>query len=293
MASIKTRSSARQKEAISSTPIATQHVGKQLREAREVKSITIESVSNELMIRKVYLEALENGTYKELPERVYATGFVRSYAQFMGLDPNELADQFKREAYGMNASYRVELTMPEPIIQTVVPSRGALIGAISVVVILSIGIYLSMRDTTPPPVAIPEAPVADTTTELVAPMEKANDTASFNLPESASIPATSPDTATVETAPPAPAVPEIFLEAVKASWTEIKDANGVVLYTGMLKEGQKLPIPNQQGMTLSTGNAGGLRLVINNEPQAALGNNSEVKRSLALDPLLTVKEQPN
>ncbi len=261
------------------TPAVSAHIGAQLRAAREARNMTVEDVADELMIRRFYLDAIENGNFKDLPERVYATGFVRAYAQLMEMDVHTAMDQFKRDAYGTRTGgYRVELTMPEPIVQTVMPSRTALMSAVAAVAVIAVGIFLATHESKQPASTVPVPPVAADVTEapVVTPPEATTTAA----------PAEGFQTAASAVATPAPVAEKAyFLEALQNAWLEIKDANGVVLYSDTLKQGQKLPIPDQQGLTYSTGNAGGLRLLLNDQAQAPLGRANEVKRNtpLALD----------
>jgi cytoskeleton protein RodZ len=259
------------------------HIGDTLREAREARDLTVENVSDELMIRRFYLEALEQGNFKDLPERVYATGFVRSYAQFVGLDPEAASEQFKRDAYGSRvANYRVELTMPEPVIQTVMPSRTAMLSAVAAIILIAVGIFFATRGNMPAPASIPEAPAAADIPEA-APLPPAAEESAFTGAMPASSEEAPAPTAAAETATPAPVEAGVFLEALQSSWLEVKDAKGTILFTNILKQGQKLPIPDQPGITVTTGNAGGLRMVVNGQPQAALGAANEVKRNMPLN----------
>lgn len=73
--------------------------GDRLREAREQLGFSLDVAEGETKIRKLYLEALEKEAFSLLPARVYAIGFVKKYAQFLGLDPEEMARIFKDLAY--------------------------------------------------------------------------------------------------------------------------------------------------------------------------------------------------
>lgn len=75
-------------------------VGQDLRNARLRRGDEIASVSRALKIRKDHLEALEEDRPEDLPGRTYALGFVRSYAQYLGLDANELAQRYKHDIKG-------------------------------------------------------------------------------------------------------------------------------------------------------------------------------------------------
>lgn len=70
-------------------------IGPQLRAAREAREISLEVAEEETKIRKKYLEALEAGTPEVIPGDVYARGFLRSYANWLGLDGNQLLERYK------------------------------------------------------------------------------------------------------------------------------------------------------------------------------------------------------
>lgn len=67
-----------------------QELGRILREKRESLGLSLDDVEDKTKIRKRYVEALESGDWSVLPGRVYARGFVRSYAEVLGLDGVEL-----------------------------------------------------------------------------------------------------------------------------------------------------------------------------------------------------------
>ncbi len=61
-----------------------------LLERRTSRSLTLEKVSQAIKIRQPYLAALEKGEWNELPGEVFVRGFIRRYAQYMGLDGDKL-----------------------------------------------------------------------------------------------------------------------------------------------------------------------------------------------------------
>src|SRR5580700_8729356 len=75
-------------------------VGQDLRAARLRRGDDLASVSRVLKIRKDHLEALEEDRLEALPGRTYAVGFVRSYADYLGLDPVQCVERFKEEITG-------------------------------------------------------------------------------------------------------------------------------------------------------------------------------------------------
>ena len=69
----------------------TNTVGEKLRSARAAQSLSLEQSSQATHIRVHYLEALEQGELGQIPSQAQARGFLRSYASFLGLDPEQIA----------------------------------------------------------------------------------------------------------------------------------------------------------------------------------------------------------
>ena len=73
--------------------------------ARERKGVDLARAERDTKIRVRYLSALESGDYRDLPGAVYTKGFLRNYALYLGLDPEDVLRQWRRE--------RGEATAPE------------------------------------------------------------------------------------------------------------------------------------------------------------------------------------
>ncbi len=72
-------------------------LGKQLRAVRRTAKLSLDQVAAQTRISKKYIQALESGTYDDLPAEVYAKGFLENYAQFLGFPVDEVLVQYKRE----------------------------------------------------------------------------------------------------------------------------------------------------------------------------------------------------
>jgi cytoskeletal protein RodZ len=72
-------------------------LGEKLQQLREENRLTVQNLSRKINIKVLYIEALESGKYDKLPTKVYAKGFVRSYARFFGVPEKNLLDLFERE----------------------------------------------------------------------------------------------------------------------------------------------------------------------------------------------------
>ncbi|MCS7461825.1 helix-turn-helix domain-containing protein [Paenibacillus doosanensis] len=70
-------------------------LGQLLRKARLDKKISLEQLEETTKIRKRYLEAIEDGDYKVLPGNFYVRAFIKSYAEAVGMDPNEVLRMYQ------------------------------------------------------------------------------------------------------------------------------------------------------------------------------------------------------
>jgi cytoskeleton protein RodZ len=69
-------------------------IGSSLREARERQELELSEIERETRIRSKYLQALEEDRFDHLPASAYAKGFLRTYADFLGLDAQRFVDEY-------------------------------------------------------------------------------------------------------------------------------------------------------------------------------------------------------
>jgi cytoskeleton protein RodZ len=72
-------------------------VGALLREARESLNLDLPDAAGGLRIRLVYLQGIESDNYAQLPGKTYVLGFLRSYAEFLGLDGDDVVARYRRQ----------------------------------------------------------------------------------------------------------------------------------------------------------------------------------------------------
>lgn len=96
-----------------------QTVGEELRRTRMQAGFDLSDVAAQLRIRSNFLSALEEGRPDALPGITYAIGYVRTYAGFLGLDPEAAVRRFKEEAAGLNS--KTQLVFPSPAPEGRVP----------------------------------------------------------------------------------------------------------------------------------------------------------------------------
>ena len=350
-----------------------EQIGSALKEARQAKGMKINDVSQQLRISVDYLSKLELGAFDELPAPAYVKGFLRSYSQFVALDPATLVARYT----ALTAESAAMPTYKIPV-GARPPQRSAPAIASMLVVCAGIayggwywinGSDVNDRMTMVPNeiVALPAVPAAiqDTPIDqgnlLSVPVDGQVQNQDLTLPTKpkevstaeALIPtqsvATTLETKTITTEAPAAVVPahpfeiaagivaprklavppvdangpllsgdlaeiqvitpasqggemrvagnsatanlrvpaqEITIRAVAASWVEIVRDNGEEVMAKLMRVGDSYVVEGNTRLYLSTGNAGGLEIIIGNDDPRPIGETGQIVRDL---PLITDK----
>ncbi len=87
-------------------------IGEKLRSTREAKKLSLKDVAKDTNISVLYIEALENEEFDRFPGETYVTGFMRSYADYLKLDADEIIQHYKAFKIGESATPLEELTRP-------------------------------------------------------------------------------------------------------------------------------------------------------------------------------------
>jgi len=129
-------------------------VGPYLEAVRVQQNLSVATISERTHIKASYIEAIEQMTLEALPTKSFAIGFVRGYAEALGLDPRPVVDRFKGEA-GYGAHRKDEdlgaATAPAAPPKEVEPVRLSLI---AVLLILGFMVWCAYLVTHPGPDAV-------------------------------------------------------------------------------------------------------------------------------------------
>lgn len=287
--------------------IVAPRAGADLRAARERLAWPLHDAAAALRIRPAYLQALEDGELNRLPGNAYALGFLRSYADALGLDPAEMLRRFKAEA--AEVMDQSELAFPAPAAE-----RGMPAGAVILLgLVLAVGVYAGWyrlsgegrlpaeavtaipeklaslaEQALPPSVLVPAgqvvAPVAVAIsvepTPLVPMLSPSSAAAALVIPDQ-SVPSPIIPPPAV---PPDPDQPRIMLRASADAWMQVRDRTGAPLLNKVLKAGETWAVPPRPGLLLATGNAAGTEILVDGVVTPALGASGAVRRDLPLDP---------
>ena len=76
----------------------------------------------------------------------------------------------------------------------------------------------------------------------------------------------------------------VVLRAREESWVQVRDSENAPVITRVLKPGDVVRVPDRSGLTLLTGNAGALDVLVDGELVPPVGPKGQVRRDIALDP---------
>jgi len=303
--------------------------GDALRQQRKALGLNLADVAAALRIKPAYLAALEGGRPDQVPGHTYAIGFMRAYADHLGLESDEVLRRFKQESTGF--ARKPDLSFPMPLGERSVPDVGMLLVAL-ILALCGYGTwyYLSTGESSrparvaevpaellppkpeqrPKDLTVPHSIEALAAPPVTAPAEDPPDTASASagLPAASAIvtssrtltapaaaPGLPPDASENVTQTAALARPpqstssaadtstRIVIRAIADSWVQIRDAGRSVLLTRLLKVGEAYTVPYRPGVSMRTGNAGGLEITVDGEPAPPLGRMGTI-RNVALEP---------
>ncbi|HEY9762674.1 MAG TPA: RodZ domain-containing protein [Trichocoleus sp.] len=274
-------------------------IGAYLRQVREHQGRALDDIANQIFIRPALLRGIEEGQDQHLPEPVFVQGFIRRYAEALGLDGNEIAQAFTVTPVSVlpqfqsngssqaNGNGSGELESRPPVQASVEASASAspsrrrdqpaekslplgIIGAL-LALVAGIGLLawaLSNRGSQPS--------VAQSTAPDPKPPAAVT-------PTPAPVPTPQP-TPTVAASPKpvldAPVVADLKLDS--ASWMSIV-ADGKKVYEGTLESGTQETYKAQNSLRITSGNAGGVRLSFNGSQPVKMGESGLVK-TLTLTP---------
>lgn len=245
----------------------TQEIGSLLKKAREELSLSLEEVSSRLHICKTYLLALEEGHFDKLPGKVYLFGFLRRYAKSLCLDSQELVRRIERASPDDFHLSHLPLAKAEDQF----PQKKYIIYSSFIVslFVLSYLIYQAENKTIEPTLLIDQRDVS-----TFGPIVSEPSASEEPITSIVSEPAAEPFEESL---------PALVLYARHDCWIKIVNQTGKKICTKLLKQDEEYLVPDFSGLLLTTGNAGGLDILVNGKKRPSLGLSGQVIKNIPLD----------
>ncbi len=223
------------------------HIGTELRDARLAKGLSYADIFAKTKIRPEFLSAIETLSKDDLPSVGYVLGYVRSYAEFLGLDGRLAVSR-----------YKIDSEIPDNLglrnRPHFVPTRNIKLprGFVPAMTVLAVAGMLVFW--------------YGTQTELQASVTQTPDLSILEEPQAAM---TNPDLLTVR--------------ALAPSWIQIKNKAGRVLVSRIFVTGETWQTSRGSGATLSARDGGAVRLYIGKTNAGELGERGVAVRDLPLN----------
>ncbi|WP_268506163.1 cell shape determination protein RodZ [Bacillus atrophaeus] len=275
-------------------------LGIRLKEAREEKAMSLDDLQAATKIQKRYLTALEEGNYDIIPGSFYVRAFIKQYAEAVGLDSDQLFEEFKKDipnTYHDDVSEKLsgmksqrELPKPASKALEVLPTILVIAGVLVVIAIIYVVVQLTMNKSNDQSDAASKKAVTQSESKYEIPKDstlkdnkksssetdskKDTKTSSAKKDDEKksdsgklSIKATGTEgSATTYEVSGADKI-ELELAASDSAWIRVRDENSSSLKEGTLKKGEtyKKDITEQKQVDIRTGYAPNLKIKINGE----------------------------
>jgi cytoskeleton protein RodZ len=232
-------------------------VGARLKQAREAQSLALETIAERTRVPIRHLQKIEAGDHVGLPAIPYSAGFVKIYAQMLGLDGIALSRDFREELGQVSTRHYPEPFAPADPAR--VPSRALALIALGVALFLAVA-YLFWRggggvDDPVRMAAEPDAPA---------------------VPGATSAPAANP-------APAAPVAGPVVLTATEQVWVKIYEMNGPTLFMGLMEPGQRFAVPaTATDPRILTGRPDVIRVAVGDRAIPPLGTAEQTIKDVSL-----------
>lgn len=232
-------------------------LGKQLRLKRQEQSLSLENVAEATRIQQRMLQAIEEGDLDELPEPIYIQGFIKQYADKLGLNGTELSNSF------VISDRRLKI---KPVWQKLPATqlRPIHLYLIYIFVIVCAVNALSQMLSRPQLQSSSQTQIQEQLTSVAKP-EQALAKQPEKLKPVSALPSNNPDRKI-----------QIGVTLKAPSWIRVV-ADGKTQFEGLLPEGTKRTWMAQEELTVRAGNAGGVLVTFNQEKAKQLGSPGEVQ----------------
>lgn len=249
-------------------------VGKILKEARlsnEVRDLN--AIAEELCIKPYLLDALEQGDFVSFPSACYATGFLRNYATFLGLDTTDIIVKYEAEYAGSKES--VILSFPQADHQNDFPFKR-IAGVASLCIAIFAGVWTTNNN----------LDAEEATADIVKTSTKSSMIVDEAPDKKISVQEVSVKASVIEKENMIIAAPvmggAIRFQANDDVWVRISSADGETVIEKLMTKGESLIPPEQSGLKLMTNNAGALSVSLGDNLVKSLGLEGQILENVSL-----------
>jgi cytoskeletal protein RodZ len=262
-------------------------IGDYLKRERELRSISLEEISKTTRIRPAILHAVEKNQLDSLGSPVFVKGFLRAYAQYVGLNPNDVVLRYEAFLKGEDQESKAEERSTDR--QSQWKYRYIML-PISILVVLGVLIFLLIHRPSNPPINTVPQQKEEPTPKSAEPTEPLPSTATTDAevlagdeiisdpPENTHIvnpPPVHPKRPLFPSPPETTSAIEIELRALEETWMRLSIDKGSPQEI-LLRPGEVISRRGVDIIEMKVGNAGGVELLYNGKDVGTLGESGQV-----------------
>lgn len=282
-------------------------IGQALKAVREHRKLTLEEVADLTRVRRAYLADIEAMRLDRLPSRPFTIGYIRAYAEAMGLDGEAAVERFKAEEPILDEPLRA----PVGVGQAGDPRMAAIFAGVVVILVAIVLWNVAQRamlaNAPPPPTASPQATARAFAAQKPAPVELGaplpapvestvpppyetpgmpilNPDGTWTKPASVTKPGLPTDTVTVDpkTLPPvfvpqgkiygatAPQPSVVTLQALKSASLIVRGQDGQIYFARQFAAGEAYRVPELEGLTATVSAPASFQVFVGNQSKGVL-----------------------
>jgi cytoskeletal protein RodZ len=244
--------------------IKEESLGQYLRTEREKKNISLETIAKATRITLKNLQALENDEFQGFPAPVFVRGFLRTYANYIGQDPQKIISLFEKQTTALFSPPDLKEEVPAKNSRPLYRYGIALI----ILIIIGIAVFAFFPQKTLPPTSetvLPPFPNARTVEPPpIPPLGKDPFLASGKIPSGSEGEEKKKEGRQV-----------LKVKAIEKTWMYIQpdDQPG---FDVLLQPIETVTWTAQNQLKITVGNAGGVEMSFNGIPQGRLGQSGQV-----------------
>lgn len=253
-------------------------IGALLRSTRLSQKKTIENVCKALCIRKIYIKAIEESDFNELTPIPYGVGFVRSYANYLGLNADRIVQCYKEEAMPTTHQPVTTCKIVKKHSPVNVPNRKQILGGVGVFLAFYIlWLIFSPKPQEPEVLTAEPETIAEVQMEEEQTLPMVEVEAETLTPEENPVLSAEPEEVAEE--PVDTQASRVVLKVTGESWIEVRDDERVYL-TGIYKKGFVFNVPDKSGIRLSIGRFNDVDVYIDGKATTVAGPSKKTNISL-------------
>jgi len=262
-------------------------VGEYIRKKRISKKISLDTVCNELKISKYIIHKIENDEFDQKINKIFYLGHLRSYANFLNLDTNDIIEKFKLQ----NSFENIEISdqIPRPINRNTFFKLNKFLSITSILVIFITFyiLFIDVENPNPDYAIIPDIPEV---LEPIVEKELINfEKRKLVKKEQKTLQQKIEEKILLSSAVASSKINEdsinqtVTLKFLKPTWLQLRDSKDEIILSQLMSQNDEYTYDLNLKYSLTAGNAGNILVLIDNDTRGKIGDFGEVVDSIVID----------